>query len=151
MFVVLNFNTKLNSPNKDRNIFKATDLLHTKSLHVNVWKLAYTNRSPWMHSQTYGKILPKGSEHYAHHPIPAHPHLLRAGSQARGKVSRFSAGAAVSCPHSLVPVASPCSSGLQLVLPQCSAPVPRGSMVTDGLLQGAGSFQSPRTLWDLQC
>lgn len=96
-----------------------------------------------MHSQTYGKILPKGSEHYAHHPIPAHPHLLRAGSQARGKISRFSAGAAVSCPHSLVPVASPCSSGLQLVLPQCSAPVPRGSMVTDGLLQGAGSFNLP--------
>lgn len=51
-----------------------------------------------MHSQIYGKILPKGSEHYSRHPIPAHPHLLRAGSQVRGKVSRLSAGAAVSCP-----------------------------------------------------
>lgn len=43
------------------------------------------------------------------------------GAKPRGKGSRLSAGAAVSCPYSLVPAASPCSSGLRLVLPQCSA------------------------------
>lgn len=79
--------------------------------------------------KTYGKILPKGSERYARPPIPAHPHLLRTGSQARGKVSRLSAGAAVSCPHALVPAASPCPSGLRLVLPHAlplSPPLPEG-------------------------
>lgn len=73
--------------------------------------------------KTYGKILPKGSERYSRPPTPAHTRL-RTGSQARERVSRLSAGAAVSCPPSLVPAASPCSSGLRLVLPQCSAPVP---------------------------
>lgn len=68
-------------------------------------------------------------EHHSRPLIPAHTHLLRTGSHARAKVLRLSAGAAVSCPHCLVLAASPCSSGLQLVLPSalpCSPPLPEG-------------------------
>lgn len=62
MFVIQNLNTKLNSPDKDRNIFTASALLHAKSLYV---------KEPLNAVSTL---------------TPAHPHLLRTRAE-RGESS----------------------------------------------------------------
>lgn len=132
MFVVLNFNTKLNSPNKDINTFKTTDPLYTESLCVSIWKLRVYEQEPLnsfaniRENTTRGALLmpsPPSTQTSPQHRSPS-----------KGKDVQGLAGTAGSC-----------------ALLCASSPPPAKAGCLPWLSTSTGSFQSPCALWDWQC
>lgn len=128
--------------------FKATDPLHTKSLHMNVWKVEHTNSSPclqWENATRRQQAPPHSQSH-----IPAHAHLLRTGAKQGQMAPVCGLGllCLVSTPWYLLPHSGPqgCNwslpSGEELLFPTSAWGV------TVSGKQDSGSYQSPCTCWD---